>query len=138
MNTPTIELARCFVQVTDLEPALDFYRDALGLEVRNDVANGDFRWLTIGAPTQPAVSIILTNFLAGSPEDAEVLGALVAKGAMGGVHFQTDDLDAAFARLTEVGAEIVQEPTEQPWGARDCAVRDPAGNLVRLDQAPQS
>jgi len=132
----TISLARCFLQVNDPDLALEFYRDALGLDVRNDVAKEDLRWITVGAPNQPDVELVLTNFLNGSPADADAIAALVAKGAMNGVHFHTDDLDATFARLHAAGAEIVQEPTDQPWGARDGAVRDPSGNLVRIDQLP--
>ena len=108
----------------------------LGLEARNDVAREDFRWITVGAASQPGVGIVLTNYLNGSPADRDALAALVAKGALNGVHFNTDDLDASFEKLRAAGAEIVQEPTEQPWGTRDCAVRDPSGNLVRIDQPP--
>ena len=129
-----ITLARCFVIVHDPELALAFYRDVLGLELRNDVANDGFRWITVGAPSQPGVSIVITNFLNGSPADGEAITALVAKGALNGVHFSTDDLDAAFEKVRDSGAEIVQEPTEQFWGTRDFAVRDPSGNLVRIDQ----
>jgi len=131
-----LTLARCFVLVHDPDLAVGFYRDALGLEVRDDVAREHFRWITVGAASQPDVAIILTNYLNGSPADGDALAALVAKGALNGVHFHTDDLDAAFERLHAAGAEIVQEPTDQPWGARDGAVRDPSGNLVRIDQAP--
>ena len=131
-----ITFSRCFVIVDDPERALSFYRDALGLEVRNDVARDDFRWLTVGAAAQPAVAIVLTNYLTGSPADGDAIAALVAKGALNGAHFQTDDLDAAFEQVRGSGAEIVQEPTEQPWGTRDFAVRDPSGNLVRIDQPP--
>jgi catechol 2,3-dioxygenase-like lactoylglutathione lyase family enzyme len=131
-----LTLARCFVQVHDPDLALAFYRDTLGLELRNDVAKGDFRWITVGAASQPDVSIILTNYLNGSPSDGDVIAGLVAKGALNGVHFQTDDLDATFEKVRASGAEIVQEPTDQPWGTRDCAVRDPSGNLVRIDQPP--
>jgi catechol 2,3-dioxygenase-like lactoylglutathione lyase family enzyme len=131
-----LAFARCFVQVHDPDLALAFYRDALGLELRNDVAQEDFRWMTVGAASQPDVEIVLTNYLHGSPADGEAITALVAKGALGGVHFHTDDLDAAFERLRASGAEIVQEPADQPWGTRDCAVRDPSGNLVRIDQPP--
>ena len=131
-----LSLSTCFVQVTDPDLALDFYRDTLGLEVRNDVANGGFRWITVGAGAQPGVDLVLTNYLAGSPEDGEAIVALVAKGAMNGVHFRTDDLDGMFKKLRSSGAEVVQEPTEQFWGTRDCAVRDPSGNLVRIDQPP--
>ena len=131
-----LTLARCFVLVHDPDLALAFYRDALGLEVRDDVAREHFRWITVGAASQPDVAIILTNYLNGSPADADALAALVAKGALNGVHFHTDDLDATFERLRAAGAEIVQEPADQPWGARDGAVRDPSGNLVRIDQSP--
>jgi catechol 2,3-dioxygenase-like lactoylglutathione lyase family enzyme len=131
-----LTLSQCFVIVHDPELALTFYRDALGLEVRNDVANEGFRWITVGAASQPGVAICLTNYLNGSPADGEAVAALVAKGALNGVHFQTDDLDAAFAKVRDSGAEIVSEPADQFWGTRDFAVRDPSGNLVRIDQPP--
>jgi catechol 2,3-dioxygenase-like lactoylglutathione lyase family enzyme len=131
-----LTLSQCFVLVHDPDLALGFYRDALGLELRNDVAREDFRWITVGAPSQPGVAIVLTNHLNGSPADADALAALLAKGALNGVHFHTDDLDASFEKLRASGAEIVQEPTDQPWGTRDFAVRDPSGNLVRIDQPP--
>ncbi|HEX3518167.1 MAG TPA: VOC family protein [Solirubrobacteraceae bacterium] len=131
-----LTLSTCFVLVHDPEAALSFYRDTLGLEMRNDVARGDFRWITVGATSQPDVAIVLTNYLNGSPADSDALAALVAKGALNGVHFHTDDLDASFEQLSASGAEIVQEPTDQPWGTRDCAVRDPSGNMVRIDQPP--
>jgi len=131
-----LTLSTCFVLVHDPDAALAFYRDTLGLEARNDVAREDFRWITVGAASQPGVGIVLTNYLNGSPADRDALVALVAKGALNGVHFNTDDLDASFEKLRAAGAEIVQEPTEQPWGTRDCAVRDPSGNLVRIDQPP--
>ncbi|HKE78499.1 MAG TPA: VOC family protein [Solirubrobacteraceae bacterium] len=131
-----LTLSQCFVIVHDPDPALAFYRDTLGLELRNDVAREDFRWITVGAASQPGVAIVLTNYLNGSPADAEAVAALVAKGALNGVHFHTDDLDGTFERVRDSGAEIVQEPTEQFWGTRDFAVRDPSGNLVRIDQPP--
>ena len=131
-----LSLSQCFVIVHDSELALGFYRDALGLEQRNDVGKGDFFWVTVGAASQPGVSIVLTNYLNGSPADGEAVAALVAKGALNGVHFHSDDLDASFEKLRAAGAEIVQEPTDQPWGTRDLAVRDPSGNLVRIDQPP--
>ena len=124
------------VLVHDPEQALAFYRDVLGLELRNDVAREDFRWITVGAASQPGVAIVLTNYLNGSPADGDALAALVAKGALNGVHFHTDDLDATFEKLRASGVEIVQEPAEQFWGTRDFAVRDPSGNLVRIDQPP--
>ena len=131
-----LALSQCFVLVHDPDLALAFYRDTLGLELRNDVAREDFRWITVGAASQPGVAIVLTNYLNGSPADGDALAALLAKGALNGVHFHTDDLDASFEKLRASGAEIVQEPTDQPWGTRDCAVRDPSGNLVRIDQPP--
>lgn len=131
-----LTLSTCFIQVHDPDLALAFYRDTLGLELRNDVANGDFRWITVGSAAQPGVAIVLTNYLNGSPADNEEIAALIAKGALNGVHFHTGDLDATFEKVRAAGAEIVQEPTEQFWGTRDFAVRDPSGNMVRIDQPP--
>jgi catechol 2,3-dioxygenase-like lactoylglutathione lyase family enzyme len=131
-----LTLSQCFVIVQDPDLALAFYCDTLGLELRNDVGKGDFRWITVGAASQPDVAIVLTNYLNGSPADGDAIAALVAKGALNGVHFHTDDLDATFEKVRAAAAEIVQEPTDQPWGTRDIAVRDPSGNLVRIDQPP--
>jgi catechol 2,3-dioxygenase-like lactoylglutathione lyase family enzyme len=131
-----LTLSTCFVLVHDPDLALAFYRDTLGLELRNDVANEGFRWLTVGAAAQPDVAIVLTNYLNGSPADIDALEGLLAKGALNGVHFRTHDLDSAFEKVRASGAEIVQEPTEQFWGTRDFAVRDPSGNMVRVDQPP--
>jgi uncharacterized glyoxalase superfamily protein PhnB len=131
-----LTLSTCFVLIHDPDQALVFYRDTLGLELRNDVARDNFRWITVGSSSQPGVAIVLTNYLNGSPADNDSLEALIAKGALNGVHFQTDDIDAAFAKVRASGAEIVQEPTEQFWGTKDFAVRDPSGNLVRIDQPP--
>ena len=128
----SLSLARCFVQVHDPEAALPFYRDALGLELRNDVAREDYRWLTLGAG--PA-EVVVTTYVNGGPGDGDALAALLAKGALNGVHFHTDDLEAAFDRVVASGAEVVQEPDDRPWGVRDAAVRDPAGNLIRIEQA---
>ncbi|MFT4049632.1 MAG: VOC family protein [Solirubrobacterales bacterium] len=129
-----ISLSTCFVQVNDPDAALAFYRDDLGLSLQNDVAKGDFRWITLSAEAQPSVSIVLTNFVGGTPDDADTVAQLVAKGAFGGIHFHSDDLDATFEKLKASGAEVVSEPADQPWGTRDCALRDPSGNLVRIDQ----
>jgi uncharacterized glyoxalase superfamily protein PhnB len=131
-----LTLSTCFIQVHDPDVALAFYRDTLGLEVRNDVANEGFRWITVGSAAQPGVSIVITNYLNGGPDDNDMIAALIAKGALNGVHFRADDLDAAFEKIRASGAEIVQEPTEQFWGARDFAVRDPSGNMVRFDAPP--
>ena len=91
-----LTLSQCFVIVDDPDSALSFYRDTLGLDVRNDVANEGFRWITVGAAAQPGVAIVLTNYLNGSPADGEAVAALVAKGALNGVHFHTDDLDSVW------------------------------------------
>ena len=131
-----LTLSTCFVLVHDPGRALTFYRDTLGLELRNDVAREDYRWITVGADSQPAVGIVLTNYLNGSPADSEAVAALVAKGALNGVHFQSDDVDASFVKVRGAGAEIVQEPMDQSWGTRDFAVRDPSGNLIRVEQPP--
>ena len=133
-----LTLSTCFVIVDDPDRALSFYRDALGLELRNDVARDAFRWITVGAASQPGVGIVLTNYLNGSPADNDAVAALVAKGALNGVHFHTDDLEGTFQKVCAAGAEIVSEPADQPWGARDFAVRDPSGNMVRIDQPPAS
>ena len=130
-----LSLSTCFIQVHDPDLALAFYRDTLGLEVRMDVANEGFRWLTVGAAAQPDVAIVLTNYLNGTPADADALAALIAKGGLNGVHFRTDDLDATFEKVRASGAEVLQEPVSQPWGAKDCAFRDPSGNMVRIAQA---
>ena len=124
-----LTLSTCFVLVNDPDEALAFYRDSLGMEVRNDVARDSFRWITVGSPSQPGVSIVLTNYVNG-------VAAMIAKGALYGVHLQADDLDGTFQQLRSGGAEIVQEPAEQPWGVRDGAVRDPSGNLIRIEQPP--
>ena len=124
-----------FIPVHDPEAALAFYRDALGLEVRNDVARGEFRWITVGAPGQP-VDIVLSQPHGGRSEaDGDALLTLVLKGSMQAAIFRADDLDATFERLMAAGVDVLEEPTSQPWGVRDCAVRDPSGNLVRIAQA---
>ena len=130
-----LTLSQTFVIVTDPDAALAFYRDVLGLDLRKDVANNGFRWITVGSASQPKVSIVLTNYLNGSPADIDNVTALVAKGALNGVHFFAADLEATFEKVRDSGAEIVSEPADQFWGARDFAVRDPSGNLVRIAQA---
>ncbi|MCK5892751.1 VOC family protein [Aeromicrobium sp.] len=131
----SLSISKCFVQVTDVDSAVAFYRDALGLEVQLDVPNDGFRWVTVVPPAQPDVAVILTNYVDGSEADRSNVAGLVTKGAFGGVHFRADDLEATFARLVEHGAEVVDEPADQPWGVRDGSVRDPSGNLIRIDQA---
>jgi predicted enzyme related to lactoylglutathione lyase len=133
-----IELSQCFIAVDDHDTALVFYRDVLGLEVRNDVGFEGMRWVTVGAPSQPDVDIVLEPPLANpnaSPADKEVMAELLAKGLLRGVIFSTDDCDATFERIRAAGAEVLQEPIDQPYGVRDCAFRDPSGNLVRIAQA---
>lgn len=130
----TITVSATFIYVHDPDAALGFYRDALGLEVRNDVSAGEFRWVTVGAPGQD-VDIVLSQPHGGrSPAEGDELLALVTKGALQAAIFRVDDLDATFEKVRASGAEVLQEPTSQRWG-RDCAFRDPSGNLVRIAQA---
>ena len=130
-----VTVSSMFVHAYDPDAALEFYRDALGLEVRADVASDGFRWVTVGAPGQD-VDIVLSQPHGGrSPADGDALLALVTKGSLQAVIFRADDLDATFERLRSSGAEVLEEPTDQPWGVRDCAFRDPSGNLVRIQQA---
>ena len=132
----SISVQTMFIPVHDPEAALAFYRDALGLEVRMDVSSDGFRWITVGAPGQD-MSIVLSQPHGGrSQTEGDALLALVTQGSLQAAIFATDDLDATFEKVRTSGsAEILQEPTSQPWGARDCAVRDPSGNVVRIDQA---
>lgn len=133
----TISLSHVHVTVDDPDAALAFYRDALGLEVRSEVANGGFRWITLSTPSQPEIEIVLSQPHGGrSQENGDALAALLAKGELQGPMFRTDDLDATFEKVRASGSgEILQEPTSQPWGVRDAAFRDPAGNVVRISQA---
>jgi catechol 2,3-dioxygenase-like lactoylglutathione lyase family enzyme len=131
----TVTVATMFIIVNDPDEALGFYRDGLGLEVRNDVASDGFRWVTVGSPGQD-VEIVLTQPHGGrSRADGDALQALVTKGALQAAIFRTDDLDRTFEKLRASGAEVMQEPADQFWGVRDCAFRDPSGNLVRIAQA---
>lgn len=132
-----IKLSQCFIAVDDHDKALAFYRDALGLEVRNDVGFEGMRWVTVGSPTQPGVEIVLEPPLAdpnASEADRQTVAELMAKGMLRGVIFETDDCDATFERISAAGAEVLQEPMDQPYGVRDCAFRDPAGNMLRFTQ----
>ena len=131
----TLKLSHTFMIVDDQDKALAFYRDVLGLELKNDVPLGDERWLTVASPEQPGVEIVLVTASMGhSSQDAEALSALLAKGVLGSAIFATDDLAATFERLRTAGAEVLQEPIDQPYGVRDCAFRDPAGNQVRFSK----
>lgn len=130
-----LTLQYTFLEVDDHEAALAFYRDALGLEVRNDVALEFGRWLTVGPRDQPELGIVLQSVGAGRPpEDAQALRALLAKGSLAGLVFTTGDVDGVFEAVRASGAEVMQEPMDQPYGVRDCAFRDPAGNMVRFSQ----
>jgi predicted enzyme related to lactoylglutathione lyase len=132
-----ITLTTCFIAVDDHDKALAFYRDVLGMEVRNDVGFEGMRWVTVGAPSQPDVDIVLEPPAANpnsSPADKEAMAQLLAKGMLRGVIFRTDDCDATFERIRAAGAEVLQEPIDQPYGVRDCAFRDPSGNMLRFNQ----
>ena len=132
-----ITLSTCFIAVDDHDKALAFYRDVLGLEVRNDVSFEGMRWVTVGAPPQPDVSIVLEPPLAdpnATAKDREAMAELLAKGLLRAVIFSTDDVDATFERIRAAGGEVLQEPIDQPYGVRDCAFRDPAGNMLRFNQ----
>jgi uncharacterized glyoxalase superfamily protein PhnB len=122
---------------TDPDAALAFYRDALGFEVRNDVGYEGMRWITVGPPNQPETSIVLypPNADPGVTEDEQrTIAEMMAKGTYASINLASTELDATFERLQEAGAEVVQEPTDQPYGLRDCAFRDPSGNLLRIQQ----
>ncbi|WP_026876103.1 VOC family protein [Jiangella gansuensis] len=126
-----------FLPHTDPDASLAFYRDVLGFEVRNDVGYEGMRWITVGPRNQPDTCIVL-NPPAATPnltdDERRTLMELIAKGSYFGVNLSTPDVDATFAKLEASGAEVVQEPIDQPYGARDCAFRDPAGNEVRIQQ----
>jgi predicted enzyme related to lactoylglutathione lyase len=131
----TVTVSTMFIPVHDPELALAFYRDALGLQVRNDVTAGEFRWITVGAPGQN-VDIVLSQPHGGRSEaEGDALLTLVTQGSLQAAIFRSDDLDATFEKVSASDAEVLQEPVSQPWGARDCAFRDPSGNLVRIAQA---
>jgi predicted enzyme related to lactoylglutathione lyase len=132
-----IRLSQCFIAVDDHEKAITFYRDVLGLEVRNDVGFEGMRWVTVGAPSQPDVNIVLEPPVAdpnASSADKRAMAELMAKGLLRGVIFATDDCDFTFERIRAAGGEVLQEPMDQPYGVRDCGFRDPAGNLLRFTQ----
>lgn len=126
-----------FLPHTDPEASLAFYRDVLGFEVRNDVGYEDMRWITVGPPNQPDTQIVLTPPAVDpglTDDEKRVIRELIAKGAYASIVFATDELDALFEKVEASGAEILQEPMEQDWGARDFAFRDPAGNTARVQQ----
>jgi uncharacterized glyoxalase superfamily protein PhnB len=132
----TLSISAVHVLVDDPDAALAFYRDTLGLAVQNEVAKDEFRWITLATESQPEIQIVLSQPHAGrSQEDGDTIAALLAKGELRPLHLRTDNLDATFEKVASAaGAEVVQEPVDQPWGVRDAAVRDPAGNFLRIEQ----
>ena len=132
-----ITIHATFLPHDDPDAALAFYRDTLGFEVRHDVGYAGMRWITVGPADQPGTSIVLyppdaTPGITG--EERRTIGEMMAKGTFASINLATTDLDGTFERLQASGAEVVQEPTEQPYGVRDCSFRDPAGNLIALIQ----
>ncbi|NHC15213.1 VOC family protein [Motilibacter deserti] len=126
-----------FLPHTDPDASLAFYRDVLGFEVRNDVGYDGMRWITVGPPGGSGTSIVLTPPVADpgvTEEERRVISEMMAKGTYAAVTLAAKDLDAVFERLQARGADVVQEPIDQPYGVRDCAFRDPAGNLIRINE----
>jgi predicted enzyme related to lactoylglutathione lyase len=122
---------------TDPEASLAFYRDILGFEVRTDVGSGAMRWITVGPSGQPGTSILLAPPAVDpgiTDDERHMIAEMMAKGTYGWIMLATKDLDGTFEAVQASGAEVVQEPIEQPYGIRDCAFRDPAGNLVRIQE----
>jgi catechol 2,3-dioxygenase-like lactoylglutathione lyase family enzyme len=136
MTVMDITIQASFLPHDDPDASLAFYRDTLGFEVRNDVGYRGMRWITVGPPDQPGTSIVLYP-PAASPgitdDERRTIAEMMAKGTYASIVLATRDLDGAFARL-QASDEVVQEPAEQPYGVRDCAVRDPAGNLIRIQE----
>ena len=137
MKSTAITIDASFLPHDDPDASLAFYRDTLGFEVRNDVGYGGMRWITIGPADQPGTSIVLypPDATPGITDDERrTIAEMMAKGTYAGILLATADLDGTFARLQAGDAEVVQEPTDQPYGIRDCAFRDPSGNLVRIQE----
>jgi catechol 2,3-dioxygenase-like lactoylglutathione lyase family enzyme len=137
MTTMDITIHSSFLPQDDPDAALAFYRDTLGFEVRNDVGYKGMRWITVGPPGQPGTSIVLHPPGADpgiTDEERRTITEMMAKGTYAVILLATADLDGAFERLEAGDADVVQEPTDQPYGVRDCAVRDPAGNLIRIQE----
>ena len=137
MNAMDITIHQTYLPHDGAEASLAFYRDILGFEVRNDVGYAGMRWITVGPPDQPGTSIVLYPPAATpgiTDEEKRMISEMMAKGTYASINLATTDLDGAFERLQAGGAEVVQEPTEQPYGLRDCAFRDPSGNLLRIQQ----
>jgi catechol 2,3-dioxygenase-like lactoylglutathione lyase family enzyme len=137
MTVMDITIHGSFLPHNDPDASLAFYRDALGFEVRNDVGYGGRRWITVGPTNQPGTSIVLHPPAVDpglTDDERRTIAEMMAKGSYATIILATPDLDGAFARLEASGAEVVQEPAQQPYGIRDCAFRDPAGNLVRISE----
>jgi predicted enzyme related to lactoylglutathione lyase len=137
MATMDIKIHASFLPHSDPDLSLSFYRDTLGFEVRADVGSGRMRWITVGAAGQPDTSIVLHPPAADpgvTGDERRTIAEMMAKGTYAILLLATADLDGVFARVTAGGAEVVQEPTRQPYGIRDCAFRDPAGNLIRIQE----
>ena len=133
----SLSISHVHVIVDDPDDALAFYRDTLGLTVVNEVENEGLRWITLQTDSQPEIQIVLSQPHAGrSLQDGDAIAALLAKGALGTVQFRTDDLDTTFEKVASAdGDAVLSEPADQFWGVRDAAVRDPAGNHLRIEQA---
>jgi catechol 2,3-dioxygenase-like lactoylglutathione lyase family enzyme len=132
-----ISIHASFLPHDDPEASLAFYRDILGFEVRADVGSGKMRWITVGPPGQPGTSILLAPPAVGpgvTDDERRIIAEMMAKGTYGWILLATKDLDGTFEQLQASDAEVVQEPTKQPYGVRDCAFRDPAGNLIRIQE----
>ena len=137
MTVMDITIHQALLPHDDPDASLAFYRDTLGFEVRNDVGRGEMRWITVGPVDQPGTSIVLAPPTADpgvTDDDRRTIAEMMAKGTYRMIVFATKDLDGAFERVQAGGAEVVQEPTEQPYGVRDCAFRDPAGNMIRIQE----
>jgi catechol 2,3-dioxygenase-like lactoylglutathione lyase family enzyme len=137
MTAMDITIHSTFLPHDDPDASLAFYRDTLGFEVRNDVGYGGMRWITVGPAGQPGTSIVLYPPFAApgiTDDERRTIAEMIAKGSYAIIVLATPDLDGVFARLEASGADVGQEPTEQPYGIRDCALRDPAGNLIRINE----
>jgi catechol 2,3-dioxygenase-like lactoylglutathione lyase family enzyme len=137
MTAMDITIHSTFLPHNDPDASLAFYRDTLGFEVRNTVAHGGMHWITVGPPDQPGTCIVLHPPAADpgiTDDERRTIAEMMAKGTYAIITLATPDLDGTFTRLQASDADVVQEPTEQPYGVRDCAIRDPAGNLIRINE----
>ncbi|ALI24020.1 MULTISPECIES: VOC family protein [Mycolicibacterium] len=138
MNSTDITIHSSMLPLDDPEESLAFYRDVLGFEVRLDVGKDKMRWITVGPPNQPDTSVVLYPPFATpglTDDERRTIAEMMAKGTFGTLLLATKDLDSTFEKVQAGDVEVVQEPTEQPYGVRDCALRDPAGNMVRIQES---